>query len=280
MDEGGQEPQAITILSWNIHGKSRSKAGPRNLLVPRVVNKVTPDVLLLQETRTKKLVEDIMWQCQQSRKYKIYEPGNPTDKKEARVVYDSDIFKPTNEQVNLDTLVTNVYPSGGNRPIPLNEVKTIFKKRVAVVRLRHKATGQVFIFMSFHNKYKTTDDKRKFLARMLCRCMSAKMTPDDTLVVAGADFNTKGFKHDKAYVPTYDPTKRRQDEKIDYFVARDHDITKQGHVSALNIFRGGDDQFNPVWEDLNEYMQAHRRFTQRQFKDSLDHDPLEYRLTL
>ena len=277
---GGQDnrPPIATILSWNIDGKHElgTRAEPRNLLVPRVVDNVDPDVLLLQETRTKKLIKKIMQQRRQSRIYKIYEPGNPTDKKEARVVYDSKIFEPTNEQVQLDTLVTNVYPSDEKPPVSLKEVRKIFKKRVAVVRLRHIATGRVFIFMSFHNKYKIKENKRRFLARMLCCCVSANMTPNDTLVVAGADFNIIDFEH--ADVPLYTPTQRRQNNMIDYFVARNHDITAQGHVSALDIFQGGDAQFNPVWEDLNEYMQAHRRFTQGQFRDSLDHDPLMYTL--
>jgi len=273
----------IVILSWNIHGAADGIAEPRKLLVPRVVDNVNPDVLLLQETRTNILIESIMQQHQQLRTYEIYEPGNPGDENEARVVYDSEIFEPTNEQVNLDALVTHVYPPDENPPIPLDEVITIFNERVAVVQLRHKATGQVFIFMSFHNKYiGFTDDKRRFLARMLCRCMSANMAPDDTLVVAGADFNTREFEHDQAHKPAYTLTLRRQNRTRDDFVARNHTITVQGHVSVLNIFEGGDDQFNPVWEDLNQHMnmEENNSYTQDQFKDSLDHDPLVYELTL
>ena len=247
-----------------------------------MVDCVNPDVLLLQETRTEILIKEIMQQRRKSRTYKIHEPGNPTDKKEARVVYDSKIFELTNEQVHLDTLVSNVHRSFKEPPVSLNEVQSIFKKRVAVVRLRHIATEQVFIFMSFHNEnLGVTEDKKKFSARMLCRCMSANMAPNDTLVVAGADFNTvlsSDFECNQAHIPAY--TLKRRERKIDYFVARNHATTKQGHVSALNVFEGGDAQFNPVWEELNGYMQAHRHFTQGQFRDSVDHDPLVYELTL
>ena len=69
---------------------------------------------------------------------------------------------------------------------------------------------------------------------------------------------------------------------IDYFVASNHTITVQSRVSALDILQGGDDQFNPVWQKQNEYMQAHN-LTREKFEDSLkkslDHDPLVYKLT-
>lgn len=271
-----QTINGITILSWNIHGKSGSKSKARNLLAPCVVDHVDPDVLLLQETRTKKLVKKIKQQQQQCRTYTIYEPGNPQDKTEARVVYDSVAFEPTNEQMDLDMLVTNAFP---NAPVPveLNEVKSTLKSRVAIVRLRHKETQRVFVFMSFHNNYKVTVEKRQFFARVLCRCVSAGMVPNDTLVVAGADFNIEIMEseHGETHVPEYDETQRRAGNKIDYFVAKDHHITVQGQVSALDIFN--ENELSQVWQSVN--MVAHQ-LTQDQFREALDHDPLVYNLTL
>ena len=41
------------VLLWNIHGETRRPGtNVRNLLVPRVVQVVNPDILLLQETKT------------------------------------------------------------------------------------------------------------------------------------------------------------------------------------------------------------------------------------
>ena len=49
------------VLLWNIHGETRIPGTEvRNLLVPRVVQVVNPDILLLQETKTDKLVDEII----------------------------------------------------------------------------------------------------------------------------------------------------------------------------------------------------------------------------
>ena len=44
----------IKVVSWNINGPG--KAEPRNLLVPAVVQKENPDVLLLQEVPSDKII--------------------------------------------------------------------------------------------------------------------------------------------------------------------------------------------------------------------------------
>ena len=49
------------VLLWNIHGETRRPGtNVRNLLVPRVVQVVNPDILLLQETKTDKLINNII----------------------------------------------------------------------------------------------------------------------------------------------------------------------------------------------------------------------------
>ena len=47
---------SITVLLCNIEGEAGSQPGPRNLLVPHIVAKTNPDVLLLQEISTKVLL--------------------------------------------------------------------------------------------------------------------------------------------------------------------------------------------------------------------------------
>ena len=81
------EPQPqleLTVLSWNINGPGLAKH--RNRLVPAVVKKVNPDVLLLQETKTDKLI--LMINEENSYKYKSVEARK---KDESRVLYDSSI---------------------------------------------------------------------------------------------------------------------------------------------------------------------------------------------
>ena len=77
----------IKVASWNIEGPGR--AGPRNDLVPLVVDDIKPDVLLLQEATTDKLIKLIKEQCQ-DRSYLSEVAG---DEKQARILYGSDIFE-------------------------------------------------------------------------------------------------------------------------------------------------------------------------------------------
>ena len=64
------QPQLeLTVLSWNINGPGLAKH--RNRLVPAVVRQVNPDVLLLQETKTDKLIRRI--NEENSNKYKPFE---------------------------------------------------------------------------------------------------------------------------------------------------------------------------------------------------------------
>ena len=59
-----------------------SASSARNLLVPRVVKKVDPDILLLQETKTDKLVDKIIKSTDRG-----YQQVQAKDKTESRILY-------------------------------------------------------------------------------------------------------------------------------------------------------------------------------------------------
>ena len=263
----------ITVLSWNIRGKSGSKAEPRNLLVPRVVDCIDPDVLLLQEIPSDKIIKKISCQTQ-GRTYVSLNAGN---RFEARVMYDSRLLEPMPE-VNLDGMVDGIFPPEQGRQ--MRGVQRTFRSRVAAVRLRHIDTGREIVFLSFHNIYKGRD-RRGMLAGNFCQIVAAGMEPEDTLVVGGADLNCNDFyRPDQAHIPGYNPTERRRGRMIDYFVARNHANTQNGHVSVRDIFNHHG-QFSQVWRDLKEHMKNNfLHIKKNDFKQSLDHDPLVYELSV
>ena len=261
----------ITVLSWNINGPGR--AGPRNHLVPLVVDDINPDVLLLQETTTNKLITLIEEQCQ-NRSYLSEVAG---DKKQARILYDSDIFEPwipSGSQPAKNSLLDCVadFPQryriktrrGG---VYLSGLREFYDDRVAAVRLRHVDTGEVIVFMSFHNK--RTGANVREIATDFCAIVSknANKEHENTLVVAGADLNCSTFKRKPAHVPDYGRTPRslrRATPKVDYFVsAWPRCITVKGGVRANDV-TAVDDPDSP--------------YTVDEYESSLDHDPLVWRL--
>jgi len=267
----------ITVLSWNIKGESGSIEEPRQILVPRVVNHVNPDVLLLQEIPSNEIINTIR-RTLRGRTYASVEAGIMS---EARVVYDSRVLEPLPE-VNLDDMVASVFPP--EQEGLMRGVQQTFRSRVAAVRLKHKDTGRVIVFLSFHNVYKgvyinmRVTIHRTVTATTFCQIVSADTWPDDTLVVGGADLNCTcdNFHRGEALVPQYRQCRRQRKGKdeIDYYVAKKDDITLDGSVFALNSF--SQKRFRLVWKDVK----SNTRFTWKQFDESLDHDPLVYKLTL
>ena len=61
----------LRVVSWNICGSTgEGMANIRNQLVPRVIKKINPDVVLLQETKTEKLITNIIKESEEMRSYK------------------------------------------------------------------------------------------------------------------------------------------------------------------------------------------------------------------
>ena len=130
---------------------------------------------------------------------------------------------------------------------------------VAAVQLRHVDTGEVIVFMSFHNKRWGTNVRQ--IATDLCTIVSKSANKEDenTLVVAGADLNCSTFKCQSAHVPDYDLTLRRR-YAVDYIVSDwPRCITEKSDVRA---------------EDVTAVDDPDPPYTFDQYRRSLDHDPL------
>ena len=238
------ETLKITALSWNIMGKSKQGCSDaRNVLVPIVVGDVNPDVVLLQETKPDFLVKYIASKCSLNRRSRSYKEVNAGDPREARVLYDSEVFEIKPARVEGDM------------------------GRKALVRLEHKLTRKQIIFMSFHNENRKGKSKR--LATTFCRDVSRMAGVKNTLVVAGADFNCDGFEAGSAVIPPYEVTERRlSKKKIDYFIlASPGSVEVKTSVTALKIIPSTDPHSSVA-------------YSRKQYNDSLDHDPLVCELSI
>ena len=196
-------------------------ASARHAIVSRVVEDTDPDILLLQETKTKILVDEIKEGLveeieeeqveeiqglveeikkagkKNGREYveiapKKDEGAKKTSWKEAKVLYDSNKFveqQPRRNELDLaiKTLKTTYHVKlRGGREAGVGQV---VKERVSWVCLKRKDgpnAGKCIFFMSFHNYY-TTESKKG--ASVFCGAVAAMKRETKFDVVAGVDFN-------------------------------------------------------------------------------------------
>lgn len=259
----------LSVLSWNIMGKSRSGlAHARNVLVPKIVGDVNPDVVLLQEIGSTKIVNYIASTCSfmwgRLYKYVSTDKQNGTYVKAAGVLYDSHKFMvvPQQEQkdrMNLDPFIPQEQAN--------DAVKKDYEERVVAIQLEHKDTKkQIILIMSFHNK---NDESSAQLSKMFCQIVSKIAGSKQEMVVAGADLNWKPDKEDssvkKTFIPDYEATDRRLSlDEIDHFILAQHQVNA---VKALNIIP----PTSPHCE------MAYKR---KEYHDALNHDPLVCELSI
>ena len=258
----------IKVLSWNINGPG--KAEPRNLLVPAVVLKENPDVLLLQEVRTDKIIS----LCN-SRTYCSVTAGRSS---EARILYYPKLFEELEPKRAVDLHVAKVFAKEGRE---MRGIEELFRDRVAVVRLRHRPTGKGIVFLSFHN-IRTSGDV-KGTATGFCEIVQRIAEHEKLPVVAGADLNCKGFESGKTRVPEYELTSRRR-SKVDFFLHSSTPfpgvVSFKGSVSALHVFPEDGDETHPYYAVMRNLRRRHPEYMYlvADYRSSLDHDPLCDRL--
>lgn len=283
------KPLEIKVLSWNIHGPG--KAEPRNLLVPRVIQKINPDVLLLQETATNKLVQSIKDEGR-----RVYHEVCAGKKTESRVVFDSDIYEniPYDRGLFHDgdhkesISLKKAFELSIERAIPeqrelragtVEGMKTLYKERVSVVGLKRRdqelTPERVTVFMSFHNvNTSQTREVRDTAASKFCEIVAAMRDLTGTAVVAGADLNCSNINNRVALIPEYEVTERRKWKgKIDYFILASPPAKKvQSPVTALDFVEA--DEANPLHAVVRDLLRQHPNHEMVDYKKSLDHDPL------
>ena len=283
------------VLLWNINGPG--KAEPRNQLVPRVVKAINPDVLLLQETTTDKLVNSIT--------NRVYRQVPAGDKKESRVLYDSHLYEDISQEKifsihgtrrnktsvkdALDRSVEVIGAARKTRGGPAPGVREAVRKRLSCVGLKRRGQDSlpenVTIFMSLHN-YNTSEkaENRDNVAIHLCEIVGKMRELTGAHVVAGADFNCnvrekidpetleKGI-----YIPDYAMTKRRTErgkKKIDFIVT-----TREVRVQAHDFTGPGGIATTLDGKEVIDDKRKPHTFTAGDYDESVDHDPLVCTLT-
>ena len=230
----GKRPQLkIKVMSWNINGSGeRGFAEKRKWLVPAVIGEMDSEVLLLQETTTNVLVKNII-----SKAGRTYNEVRAGDKKEARVLYDSNLYEAISPydrvfprkrgrgNISLAEALEQSIPEEEQRELwagAAGWMRGLFRRRIAIVGLKRKdhelVSNRVTIFMSFHNLYNSRRSKmRKRAANRFCQIVQSMRELTGTVVIAGADLN-QPMRSDSPRIPQYKPTLRRRSRVIDYFI--------------------------------------------------------------
>ena len=168
-----------------------SASSARNLLVPRVVKKVDPDILLLQETKTDKLVDKIIkytdrgYQQVQARKKKSHEfymqISIPKSQKP-----DDKLFPRQSEQKThtlnevLQQSISNVVPKDSQRELRSGTVQgatEVFDFRLSIVGLSVKDHPEIPIMV--------------FLSQLLQKGYSCCTSANCKRILSAGDNNTR-----------------------------------------------------------------------------------------
>lgn len=258
----------FTVLSWNIRDSSDQDSSDqgssdqdssvqessvqecRDILVSQVVNRINPDMLLLQDSYDTKSINCINRQCRR------YYKNCDDEANDVKVLYDPVVFE-FGGSIPLSDIVREVSP--GETPEDLEK----FKDKMTAFQLKHRTTEWKIVFMSFNNWYDDDEHKKKWAERF-CKIVSRTAVKEKALVVAGADFWNNDFDHRFARIPKYYVPPERKDSVTTHFVsAWPGIVTVHDHVSLLDL-----DNICPTLLSVDDY------------KNSLCDDPIAYRLSV
>ena len=198
----------LTVVSWNVFGSSqRGMADVRNILVPRVIQRLNPDIALLQETRTNLMAKRILEATRRKRRYKHLCSGK---KNESRILYDANLYTSISLNDALDRAIQGLELE--------RRASQVLRGHTTIMGVRKAATSESCslprpVFLSFHNT------RSREMASTFCQLVKALESDLETLVVAGADMNCRigSFDCRGTHFPIYTPSKRRHDP-IDFYV--------------------------------------------------------------
>ena len=255
----------IKVLSWNID-RNRDPIPDfnrgelplvRKCTISEVVKQVNPDVILLQELKDSTQLNYITQDLNGTYKY-----TKSRDNSESRVIYNSELFQRLKRNVHSEAIHAVIAAAGNREP---------YQDRTSSAQLQHRETKEVINFVSFHNARKSKESASKF-----CEIISKIFENEESLVVAGVDFNCGeyDFSYYDTQVPRYAPTGRRK--VIDFFILKGEPTV---NVYAVDVFPRDNDHTHAYHQFFRDLRRQHQ-FTQRNYSSILDHDPLVCELTL
>ena len=254
-------------------------AQARNLLVPEVVKCIKPDVLLLQEIPSEKIIDEIIDIMEDSNEGSLYEYMSAGREDESRVIYDSSKYTFVSFDAILEEAIEKVVPEGRQlRGRRVQGDRKVFKNRISIVGLKpnsiedmKEAEKKTIIFISFHNIRRGAA-----AAALFCKIVVEMHEQTKAVIVAGADLNCRDFEKNGVDTPDYETTKRRKGRKVDFFILRcpaGYSVVPK--VKALDFVdvQPEDDDTNPLHRVVRDLLRD-RNLDMDDYKLALDHDPL------
>ena len=185
----GTEPFPIKVLLWNI---GTTDHVVRDCLVPGMVKKLIPNVILLQEATdtTVKEINKSTTKC-----YKWLK-NNTTG-----ILYDDEIYEPIQEfdekiGASIKDLVPDLRWKPDKKKDDLRTLRELFDTRMRVDCLKIQGSTQKVIFMSFHNGYRNPYVQEG--AEAFCEIVLEIQRKTKCFVVGGADLNCQLSTDEKA----------------------------------------------------------------------------------
>lgn len=300
-------PPTITVLSWNIQGcggKGLSEA--RNTLVPNVVETLYPDVLLLQETYPRCLVEDVK---------SLYDYESVMDGKEneSQILYDPTLYHNISDKKIFPNLLSHLSVNDALvqsitaiiPPARVNEdggMRRDFRGRLSCVGLIIKGypliPQNVTIFMSYHN-FRRCAVVRNKAAVYLCEIVDNMQRLTGARVVVGADLNLNIMEYQnpdlnftleqkeviEGIMPTvlpYETTVWRMDKKmIDFIFFNGPNDQIVEEVEALDFVIAKFDEDDCLHEIMKHILPKDKKEAKREikkFRKAVNHDPLVFKI--
>ena len=257
---------------WNIDGSGGIKA--RKLVVEGVVKELNPDVILLQEVKSRPLIQQIRGG---------YETVTAGKEDEAQILYKTNKFRRldtyTEERRILETTIDKVVTQETHNMATRSQTKP-FEDRISIVRLTMK--GYNLVFLSFHNVNSSLSQE---YSERFCQIVSKIPKTTQCIVIAGADANYKlPFGERNGYtVLEYDATERRKGKEIDHFIVAPGNI-RIPKPEALNFVDTKDRQrLHPLMTTLKpqlksiKYHEVLKEGLDKKKNDAL-HDALDSKL--
>ena len=230
-----------------------------------MVEEVNPDVILLQEIKTKERVKPII----QSDKYgQVF----AKDDKESWILFRKEKFTCVSDFCNpsmpldsvLETCIDTTVPEGTAKLRHGEDTgwRRAFKNRISIVGLTRKGYNNI-VFLSFHN-VNSGKDAGRTSSEQFCQIVSKISEQTGCIVIAGADLNYELVFGDcnGATVLEYEPQRKKV---IDHFIVAPQGITGISLVEALRFVNTVDgDKLHQLMTSLK------RQFSHDQYHKALE----------
>ena len=242
-----------------------------------MVEKLQPDVILLQEIKSEPRVDPLI-----EPKNGEFKEVSAKQKEESRILYYKGKFtcySPVSLSNPRAMLLSHVLDDSIRKAVPSETRITrsgkvgwqeTFKDRISIVGLTRQ--GYNIVFLSYHNPYSGLSDAAlKTSSKQLCHIVSKISKETDCIVVAGADLNCELAPGNYHGATVYNYKLARRKTKIDHFIiASPAGISITPSVKALNFVSTkltGDADSNKLHELMTSFKS---KFMHHEYHKAID----------